>query len=121
METEAFQACFLQRQPLTEEVLHRWYRFLVPCEAARLHERGSWDPAWAFAKTAVRAQLGAEVDAMVAVARAYKARSLADFQAALDAHKAQLGDDPIVHFHLSALYDTLLEGNLVRCRHLLTP
>ena len=51
---------------------------------------------------------------MVAVARAYKARSLADFQAALDSHKAQLGDDPIVHFHLSALYDTLLEGNLAR-------
>jgi 26S proteasome regulatory subunit N6 len=26
----------------------------------------------------------------------------------------QLGDDPIVHSHLSALYDTLLEQNLIR-------
>jgi hypothetical protein len=51
---------------------------------------------------------------MAAVARAYKARSLADFQAALGAHGAQLGDDPIVQRHLAALYDTLLEGNLAR-------
>jgi hypothetical protein len=57
---------------------------------------------------------GADVDAMIAIARAYKARSLSDFQAALTAHRAQLMDDPIVHAHLSELYDTLLEGNLAR-------
>ena len=47
---------------------------------------------------------------MAAVAKAYKARSLADFQAALAAHAPQLGEDPIVQRHLSVLYDTLLEG-----------
>jgi hypothetical protein len=30
-------------------------------------------------------------------------------------YAAQLGEDPIVHAHLSALYDTLLEQNLIRC------
>ncbi|BDA43953.1 26S proteasome non-ATPase regulatory subunit 11 [Coccomyxa sp. Obi] len=57
---------------------------------------------------------GADVDAMLAIAKAYKERSLQDFQAALSAHEAQLMGDPIVRAHLSALYDTLLEGNLAR-------
>lgn len=51
---------------------------------------------------------------MLAIAKAYKERSLQDFQAALSAHEAQLMGDPIVRAHLSALYDTLLEGNLAR-------
>lgn len=29
-------------------------------------------------------------------------------------YSEQLGGDPIVHAHLSALYDTLLEQNLIR-------
>lgn len=51
---------------------------------------------------------------MLAIARAYKERSLQDFQTALKSHEAELVGDPIVHAHLSALYDTLLEGNLAR-------
>ena len=35
-------------------------------------------------------------------------------QAALQEHKAQLVGDAVVHTHLAALYDTLLEQNLVR-------
>lgn len=35
-------------------------------------------------------------------------------QAVLQQYKSQLVDDAIIHFHLSALYDTLLEQNLVR-------
>jgi 26S proteasome regulatory subunit N6 len=51
---------------------------------------------------------------MKAVAQAHKERSLQSFQDALGAHQAQLVDDPIVHTHLSTLYDTLLEQNLAR-------
>jgi len=58
--------------------------------------------------------VGTEVDAMKAVAKAHQDRSLSDFQAALDAHKPELVDDPIVHSHLSELYGTLLEQNLCR-------
>ena len=57
---------------------------------------------------------GQDVDSMIAVAKAYKERSLQGFQDALAAYRAQLVEDPIVHAHLSQLYDTLLEGNLAR-------
>lgn len=59
---------------------------------------------------------GPDVDAMIAIAKAYKERSLSDFQAALTTHSAQLMEDPIVRAHLSALYDTLLEVRR-RCHH----
>jgi len=35
-------------------------------------------------------------------------------QVALGAHKEELVEDPIVHVHLTKLYDTLLEQNLCR-------
>ncbi|KAL6983438.1 26S proteasome regulatory subunit rpn6 [Sarracenia purpurea var. burkii] len=57
---------------------------------------------------------GPEVDAMKAVARAHAQRSLKLFEAALRDFKPQLEEDPIVHRHLSSLYDTLLEQNLCR-------
>lgn len=57
---------------------------------------------------------GIEVDAMRTVAKAYQDRSLQGFQEALKVHAEQLVDDPVVHTHLSALYDTLLEQNLIR-------
>ena len=57
---------------------------------------------------------GADVDAMRAVAKAYEDRSLQQFQVALDSYGPQLAGDPIVHSHLSQLYDTLLEQNLIR-------
>lgn len=57
---------------------------------------------------------GPEVESMRAVAKAYKDRSLQEFQGVLDQYKGALVDDPIVHSHLSNLYDTLMEQNLVR-------
>lgn len=57
---------------------------------------------------------GTGVEAMKAVAKAYQARSLQDFQSTLTAYKEELVDDGIVHLHLSRLYDTLLEQNLCR-------
>ncbi|ONK61562.1 uncharacterized protein A4U43_C08F31270 [Asparagus officinalis] len=58
--------------------------------------------------------VGPDVDAMKAVADAYSKRSLKFFETALRDYKAQLEEDPIVHRHLSSLYDTLLEQNLCR-------
>ena len=60
------------------------------------------------------AYAGRDVDAMKVVATALKERSLAAFEAALVAYKKELSDDPIIRNHLAALYDTLLEQNLVR-------
>ncbi|GLT85120.1 hypothetical protein SLE2022_033200 [Rubroshorea leprosula] len=58
--------------------------------------------------------LGPELDAMKAVADAHSKRSLKLFEIALRDFKPQLEEDPIVHRHLSSLYDTLLEQNLCR-------
>ncbi|CAH2034256.1 unnamed protein product [Thlaspi arvense] len=58
--------------------------------------------------------VGPDLDAMKAVADAHSKRSLKLFENALRDYKAQLEDDPIVHRHLSSLYDTLLEQNLCR-------
>jgi len=57
---------------------------------------------------------GREVDAMKAIATAHKNRSLNEFETALAIYKDELGNDPIIRSHLAALYDTLLEQNLVR-------
>lgn len=51
---------------------------------------------------------------MRTVAKAYQDRSLQGLQNAIAAHKEQLVDDPVVHTHLSALYDELLQQNLIR-------
>ncbi|KAL2655540.1 hypothetical protein AAZV13_04G071900 [Glycine max] len=58
--------------------------------------------------------LGPDLDAMKAVADAHSKRSLKLFEIALRDYKAQLEEDPIVHRHLSSLYDTLMEQNLCR-------
>ncbi|CAL9761353.1 unnamed protein product [Musa acuminata subsp. burmannicoides] len=58
--------------------------------------------------------VGPDLDAMKAVADAHSKRSLKFFETALRDYKAQLEEDPIVHRHLSSLYDTLLEQNLCR-------
>jgi 26S proteasome regulatory subunit N6 len=58
--------------------------------------------------------VGPDLDAMKAVADAHSKRSLKLFETALQHYKAQLEEDPIVHRHLSSLYDTLLEQNLCR-------
>jgi 26S proteasome regulatory subunit N6 len=57
---------------------------------------------------------GSKMEAMRAIANAHKARSLRDFENALKTYKEELSDDPIVHSHLSELYDNLLEQNLCR-------
>ncbi|CAG8621676.1 5586_t:CDS:10, partial [Racocetra fulgida] len=57
---------------------------------------------------------GREVDAMKAVATAHQNRSLNEFETALKTYSDELENDPIIRSHLAALYDTLLEQNLVR-------
>jgi 26S proteasome regulatory subunit N6 len=57
---------------------------------------------------------GKDVEAMKAVAQAHEDRSLERFELALRTYKDELSNDPIVKNHLSALYDTLLEQNLLR-------
>jgi len=57
---------------------------------------------------------GVDIEAMKAVAKAYSNRSLQEFEAAKSTYKTELTNDDIINTHLSELYDTLLEQNLVR-------
>ncbi|ORY96120.1 hypothetical protein BCR43DRAFT_557139 [Syncephalastrum racemosum] len=57
---------------------------------------------------------GADIEAMKAVASAHKNRNLQEFEAALDTYTNELNNDLIIRGQLAALYDTLLEQNLVR-------
>lgn len=61
-----------------------------------------------------RKYTGRGTEAMQAIAKAHQERSLAKFEEALKTYKPELSDDPIVRNHLSSLYDTLLEQNLLR-------
>jgi 26S proteasome regulatory subunit N6 len=61
-----------------------------------------------------KAVAGSEVDALKAVAKAYQSRSLAEFQEVLGSYKEELQEDPVVHSHLKALYNALMEQNLLR-------
>lgn len=58
--------------------------------------------------------MGEDVEAMRAVAKAAQDRSLAEFQAALLKYSSQLGQDPVVKTHFATLYDKMLEQNLSR-------
>ncbi|GJE98960.1 26S proteasome subunit RPN6-domain-containing protein [Phanerochaete sordida] len=55
-----------------------------------------------------------DVESMRAIARAHKNRNLADFEQALKDYRDELSSDITIRTHLSALYDTLLEQNLLR-------
>ncbi|KAF9034623.1 hypothetical protein BJ165DRAFT_1512645 [Panaeolus papilionaceus] len=55
-----------------------------------------------------------DVESMRAIARAHQGRNLAEFERALRDYKVELSSDPTIRSHLAALYDTLLEQNLLR-------
>jgi 26S proteasome regulatory subunit N6 len=55
-----------------------------------------------------------DIEALKAIATASSKRSLADFQVALNSFKKELVQDPIIQSHLNALYDQMLEQNLIR-------
>ncbi|KAG2337230.1 PCI-domain-containing protein [Suillus weaverae] len=74
-------------------------------------------------KLAVKYAQLREIESMRAIALAHQNRNLADFEKALRDYKhgmlcfiytTQLSSDPTIRSHLAALYDTLLQQNLLR-------
>lgn len=55
-----------------------------------------------------------DIDAMKAIATAYSTRSLKDFELALAQYAVELKSDPIIKSHFNALYDNLLQQNLLK-------
>lgn len=104
---EAFEQFSALDDPKAVSVL----KYMLLCKVM-LNEAGDV-PAIISSKAGLK-YVGQDVDAMRAVAKAYQDRSLKEFQGVLDSYKQQLVGDAIVHTHLTALYGTLLEQNLVR-------
>lgn len=71
-------------------------------------------PAILEGKVASKYAQSRDVEVMKAVAEAQRNRSLEAFEQTLRQFKDELASDPIVRNHLSALYDTLLQQNLLR-------
>ncbi|KAJ2569072.1 26S proteasome regulatory subunit rpn6 [Coemansia sp. RSA 1807] len=69
---------------------------------------------FATGKTAAKFRDRQTVVALQTVAKAQKQRSLADFEKALNEFRNELQSDELIRTHLSALYDTLMEQNLLR-------
>ncbi|KAJ2748605.1 26S proteasome regulatory subunit rpn6, partial [Coemansia nantahalensis] len=69
---------------------------------------------FATGKTAAKFREHRTIVALQAVAKAQKQRSLEDFEKALSEHRGELHTDELIRNHLTALYDTLLEQNLMR-------
>ncbi|EDV21750.1 26S proteasome non-ATPase regulatory subunit 11 [Trichoplax sp. H2] len=57
---------------------------------------------------------GVELEAMKSIATAGHNRSLSELEEATKKYKQELTEDPIIQSHLDALYDNLLEQNLLR-------
>lgn len=55
-----------------------------------------------------------DVESIRAVALAHQTRDLAAFEQTLRDYREELSSDPTIRSHLAALYDTLLEQNLLR-------
>lgn len=64
-------------------------------------------------KNAIKYQ-SRDIDAMKAISTAYSNRSLKEFETALVTYSTELRSDPIIKNHFNALYDNLLEQNLLK-------
>ncbi|ABN66095.2 predicted protein [Scheffersomyces stipitis CBS 6054] len=55
-----------------------------------------------------------DIDAVKSIATAYSNRSLKEFESSLLTYSSELKSDPIIKNHFNALYDNLLEQNLLK-------
>ncbi|KAI8319213.1 proteasome regulatory particle subunit [Martensiomyces pterosporus] len=98
------------------EVEHRQlqaFGYMILCKIM-LQQPDDLTALLATGKTASKFRDRQVVVALQAVAKAQKQRSLAGFEKALSSYRGELQSDELIRNHLTALYDTLMEQNLVR-------
>jgi len=86
-------------------------KYMILCKV--LNETADEVPAVLSSKMGMK-HSGVELEAMAAIGRASKVRSLEDFQAVVDEHQALLRGDALISHHLDVLYDKMLEANLLK-------
>lgn len=97
----------------SEERQLQAFAYMVLCKIM-LQQPDEINVLLATGKTASKFRDERVVLALQTVAKAQKQRSLADFQNALSEYRDVIKTDAIISNHLAALYDTLLEQNLLR-------
>ncbi|KAF8822463.1 PCI domain-containing protein [Cardiosporidium cionae] len=55
-----------------------------------------------------------ELDALKAIAKCHRERSLKMFESVLAEYRIQFDEDPFIYYHINDLYETFLEQNLIR-------
>merc|ERR1719240_1690096 len=115
---EAYEA--YDTLPDRESDATRCLKYMLLCQILQEPLKGSARGADALLDAATAAATSAQyvkyagpnLDSMAAVARAAKARSLAQFEACTAKYGAQLRSDLLIAHHLDLLYDRILEKNL---------
>ncbi|GBG33645.1 26S proteasome non-ATPase regulatory subunit 11-like [Hondaea fermentalgiana] len=104
---EAFEGLSTLQDPRAQSCL----KYMLLCKI--MHGQGDEVPTILNQKKTMP-YTGEDIEAMRAIARAYKARSLHEFDAVLKKYSAQIDHDALVQRHLQDLQANLLEQNLVR-------
>jgi len=86
-------------------------KYMVLCKV--LHDSASEVPALLASRIGMK-HSGTDLEAMAAIAKAAKTRSLEDFQAAVSKYEPYLKSDELISHHLDVLYDKMLESNLLK-------
>lgn len=107
---EAFEAYDPVNDPRAVKCLK--YMILAKVLSNQLQEV----PALLSGKFALK-HTGPDLEAMAAITRAAKSRSLEDFKAAVAAHEARLKTDNLISHHLDVLYESMFEANLLKIIH----
>ena len=81
-----------------------------------LNESSSEVPGLVSSKFGMK-HAGIDLEAMSAIAKAAKVRSLEDFKAAVAKYEQYLKSDDLISHHLDLLYDKMLEANLLKIVH----
>jgi 26S proteasome regulatory subunit N6 len=104
---ESFEGYSLQESPLALRAL----KYMLLC---KIMVGATDDISQILTHKAAVRYSGRDIDAMRAVAAAYKERSLKAFADVQKAYPVEIGGDVVVHAHLAELYSKLLESNLLR-------
>mmetsp|Transcript_17513 Transcript_17513/g.29535 ORF Transcript_17513/g.29535 Transcript_17513/m.29535 type:complete len:512 (-) Transcript_17513:111-1646(-) len=86
-------------------------QYMILCKV--LNDLATEVPALLSSKHGMK-HAGVELEAMGAIAKAAKVRSLEDFQTAVSKYGAYLKNDALINHHLDKLYDRMLEANLLK-------
>mmetsp|Transcript_36512 Transcript_36512/g.46866 ORF Transcript_36512/g.46866 Transcript_36512/m.46866 type:complete len:444 (+) Transcript_36512:81-1412(+) len=104
---EAYEAYDQNNDPRAPKML----QYMMMCKV--LQGSASEVPAMLAGKWGIK-HSGIELEAMAKVASAAKNRSLEDYDAAMAEHGEMLQKDVLICHHLDALYNQLLESNLLK-------